>query len=82
MVSYDVDAIDPMYVPATGTPVRGGLTLREGLFIVERVAETGNLVALDVVECNPELAAHDLHVVDTVQTGCSIARCALGETLL
>ncbi|AMD19631.1 HCL520Wp [Eremothecium sinecaudum] len=82
MVSYDVDAIDPMYVPATGTPVRGGLTLREGLFIVERIAETGNLVALDIVECNPDLAAHELHVVDTVQTGCSIARCALGETLL
>ncbi|AET40948.1 arginase Ecym_7096 [Eremothecium cymbalariae DBVPG len=82
MVSYDVDAIDPMYVPATGTPVRGGLTLREGLFIVERIAETGNLVALDVVECNPGLASHDLHVIDTVQSGCSIARCALGETLL
>ncbi|CDO95237.1 unnamed protein product [Kluyveromyces dobzhanskii CBS 2104] len=82
MVSYDVDAIDPLYVPATGTPVRGGLTLREGLFLVERVAETGRLVALDVVECNPELAAHDGHVVDTITTGCAIARCALGETLL
>lgn len=82
MVSYDVDAIDPLYVPATGTPVRGGLTLREGLFLVERIAETGRLVALDVVECNPELASQDGHVVDTITTGCSIARCALGETLL
>lgn len=82
MVSYDVDAIDPLYVPATGTPVRGGLTLREGLFLVERIAETGRLIALDVVECNPELAAHDGHVVDTITTGCAIARCALGETLL
>lgn len=82
MMSYDVDAIDPLFVPATGTPVRGGLTLREGLFIAERVAETGNLVALDVVECNPELASKDLHVVDTISAGCAIARCALGETLL
>ncbi|EDO18597.1 hypothetical protein Kpol_1048p27 [Vanderwaltozyma polyspora DSM 70294] len=82
MCSYDVDAVDPLYVPATGTPVRGGLTLREGLFIVERLAETGRLVALDVVECNPDLSHNDIHVVDTISAGCAIARCALGETLL
>ncbi|KOG96204.1 arginase [Saccharomyces eubayanus] len=82
MCSYDVDGVDPLYIPATGTPVRGGLTLREGLFVVERLAETGNLVALDVVECNPDLAIHDIHVSNTISAGCAIARCALGETLL
>lgn len=82
MCSYDVDAVDPLFVPATGTPVRGGLTLREALFLSERIAETGKLVALDIVECNPALAVHDLHVVDTISAGCAIARCALGETLL
>lgn len=82
MCSYDVDAVDPLYVPATGTPVRGGLTLREALYLPERLAETGKLVALDVVECNPDLAVHDLHVVDTISAGCAIARCALGETLI
>lgn len=82
LLSYDVDAIDPMYVPATGTPVRGGLTLREGLFITERLAEYGNLVAMDIVECNPDLALNDSHVLDTISTGCALARCALGETLL
>lgn len=82
MCSYDVDALDPLFVPATGTPVRGGLTLREGLFIVERLAETGKLVALDVVECNPDLGLSDGHIVDTISAGCAIARCALGETLL
>lgn len=82
MCSYDVDAVDPLFVPATGTPVRGGLTLREGLFLVERLAETGNLIALDIVECNPNLAVDDIHVSDTISAGCAIARCALGETLL
>lgn len=82
MCSYDVDAVDPLFVPATGTPVRGGLTLREALFLSERLAETGDLVALDVVECNPALATHDLHIVDTISAGCAIARCALGETLI
>lgn len=82
MCSYDVDAVDPLFVPATGTPVRGGLTLREGLFLVERLAETRNLVALDVVETNPDLAVDDIHVADTISAGCAIVRCALGETLL
>ncbi|ONH69593.1 Arginase [Cyberlindnera fabianii] len=81
-LSYDVDAIDPQYVPATGTPVRGGLTFREGLFICERIAETGNLVALDVVEVNPSLGVNELHVADTVTAGVAVAKCALGETLL
>lgn len=81
-LSYDVDGIDPMYVAATGTPVRGGLTLREGLFIVEEIANSGNLAGLDVVEVNPSLATKDIHIVDTVNTGLSITRCALGETIL
>ncbi|GME72352.1 unnamed protein product [[Candida] boidinii] len=81
-ISYDVDAMDPLFVPATGTPVRGGLTLREGLFIMECVAESGNLAGLDVVEVNPALASTDIHVLDTVSAGCAVARCGLGETLL
>lgn len=81
-LSYDVDGIDPMYVAATGTPVRGGLTLREGLFIVEEVANSGNLAGLDIVEVNPSLATKEVHMVDTVNTGLSIARCALGDTIL
>ncbi|ESX00969.1 hypothetical protein KL918_002614 [Ogataea parapolymorpha] len=81
-VSYDVDAIDPLYVAATGTPVRGGLSLREGLFLVEEIAATGNLAGLDIVEVNPALASTETHIVDTVNAGLSIARCALGETIL
>jgi hypothetical protein len=33
----------------TGTPVRGGLSFREGHYICEAVAETGCLVALDIM---------------------------------
>jgi len=76
-LSFDVDALDPTFVVGTGTPVRGGLTLREGDFIAECVHETGQLVAVDLVEINPHIEA-----VETVRVGCSIARCALGETLL
>ena len=79
-LSFDVDALDPMWAPSTGTPVRGGLTLREGDFIAECVHETGSLVALDLVEVNPSLEAEGAS--ETIRAGCSIVRCALGDTLL
>ncbi|MEJ2417302.1 MAG: prephenate dehydrogenase/arogenate dehydrogenase family protein [Exilibacterium sp.] len=46
----------------------------------ECVAETGSLIALDLVEVNPSLDEHGAS--DTVRAGCSIVRCALGDTLL
>ncbi|KHN97192.1 arginase [Metarhizium album ARSEF 1941] len=81
-LSFDVDALDPMWAPSTGTPVRGGLTLREGDYICEAVHQTGSLVAIDLVEVNPSLAATDAGAQETIRAGCSLVRCALGETLL
>lgn len=82
-LSFDVDALDPMWAPSTGTPVRGGLTLREGDYICESVHETGSLVAVDLVEVNPKLSAESMvGVQETVRAGASIVRCALGESLL
>ncbi|KAK4187873.1 putative arginase [Podospora australis] len=82
-LSFDVDALDPMWAPSTGTPVRGGLTLREGDYICECVHETGSLVAVDLVEVNPSLAPpNDIGAHETVRAGCSLVRCALGESLL
>ena len=79
-LSFDIDALDPQWASSTGTPVRGGLTLREGDFIAECVHETGSLVAMDLVEVNPSLVAHNAQ--ETVGAGCSLIRCALGDTLL
>jgi len=84
-LSFDVDALDPMWAPSTGTPVRGGLTLREGDFICECVHETGCLVAMDLVEVNThtgEGGIDSLGAKETVRAGCSLVRCALGESLL
>ena len=79
-LSFDVDALDPQWAPSTGTPVRGGLTLREGDFICECVHETGSLVAMDLVEVNPKLEVGGSE--ETVRAGVSLCRCALGDTLL
>lgn len=53
-LSFDVDALDPLWAPSTGTPVRGGLTLREGDFICECVHGTGSLVAIVCISPNTE----------------------------
>ncbi|RCI01892.1 arginase [Rhizopus stolonifer] len=81
-LSFDVDALDPSVAPSTGTPVRGGLTFREGHYICEAIAETGLLVAADIMEVNPSLGEDSQSVFQTVQVGCSLARCCLGESLL
>ncbi|KAJ3079852.1 Arginase, catabolizes arginine to ornithine and urea, partial [Rhizoclosmatium hyalinum] len=54
-LSFDVDGLDPSVAPATGTPVRGGLSFREGHYIMEALHQTGSLVAVDITEVNPEL---------------------------
>jgi agmatinase len=50
--SFDIDALDPAYAPATGTPEVGGLTSWEALCLVRALAEV-DLVAGDVVEVSP-----------------------------
>jgi len=80
-LSFDVDALDPTVAPSTGTPVRGGLSFREGHFICEAIHETGLLIAFDLMEVNPRLADAE-SVRQTVSVGCSLVRAALGETLL
>lgn len=52
-VSFDVDAISPEFAPGTGTTVHSGLTLREAFYLVETLAASKKVLALDMVEVNP-----------------------------
>lgn len=54
-VSFDMDVCDPSIAPGVGTPVKGGLDYREAHMVMEMVADTGRLLALDLVEINPIL---------------------------
>nr|XP_046233322.1 arginase-1 isoform X2 [Scatophagus argus] len=67
-LSYDIDAIDPSVTPATGTPVAGGLTYREGVYIAEQICQTGLLSGVDMVEVNPLRGQADEDVQSTVST--------------
>lgn len=50
--SFDIDAVDPAYAPATGVPEVGGLTSYEALCLV-RALQGLNLVGADIVEVAP-----------------------------
>jgi agmatinase len=50
--SFDIDAVDPAYAPATGTPEVGGLTSYEALSLVRGLRGL-DLVGADVVEVAP-----------------------------
>ena len=54
-VSFDADSLDPSLAPGTGTPVSGGLGLREAYLIMEMIHESGLLSSLDLAELNPFL---------------------------
>lgn len=52
-LSVDVDVVDPGSAPGTGTPEPGGLTSRQLLDSVRRIAMTVPLAGMDVVEVSP-----------------------------
>lgn len=52
-ISFDVDVLDPAYMPGTGTPEPGGLTTREAFPIVRRLCAEKNVVGFELVEVNP-----------------------------
>lgn len=54
-VSFDIDAMDPLLAPGTGTPVTGGFDYREGQLLMETLYARGCMDSLDVVEVNTRL---------------------------
>lgn len=52
-VTIDLDAFDPAYVAATGTPEPGGLDWYEVNLLLERLVKRRNVVGFDVVELLP-----------------------------
>lgn len=52
-ISFDVDVLDPAYMPGTGTPEPGGLTTREAFPMVRRLCAEKQVVGFELVEVNP-----------------------------
>ncbi len=77
-VSFDLDVCDPTIAPGVGTPVKGGLDYREAHTLMEIVADSGLLRALDLVEVNPILDDRNT----TAILGTELASSALGQKII
>jgi arginase len=77
-VSFDLDVCDPAIAPGVGTPVKGGLDYREAHMLMEILADSGLLRALDLVEVNPILDDRNM----TAILGVELAASALGQKIL
>ena len=81
-VSYDIDAVDPVWAPATGTAVRGGLTFREAHYVAEVIASSGRLLAAELVELNPSLSSDAEGGNITIDLGLQILTSLMGKCIL
>lgn len=77
-LSFDLDGVDPLVAPGVGTPVPGGFSYREAHLICEKVARTGRLVSLEIVELNPVLDLENR----TGRLAVGLITSALGKTIL
>jgi arginase len=77
-VSLDMDSVDPAEAPGVGTPVPGGLTLREAHLAMEMAGDTAALTSMEVVEVNPVLDIAN----KTAILGVQLIGSALGKRIL
>ncbi|MBT8443446.1 MAG: agmatinase family protein, partial [Gammaproteobacteria bacterium] len=74
-ISFDIDVLDPAFTPGTGTPVPGGLNMREAIEIVRRLCAESNVVGFDLVELHPALdptyktTFNSVHIIKACLTG-------------
>jgi agmatinase len=57
-LTFDLDALDPSIMPATGTPEPGGLSWEQATHLLRTVARRRTLVGMDVVELLPTPGLH------------------------
>lgn len=79
-LSFDIDGVDPLYAPSTGTPVAGGITHREARYICEYLHDSGLLRSMDMAEVNPMIDAVNAPRTCAAAIECILA--ALGHRLL
>ncbi len=77
-ISFDLDVLDPLVLPGTGTTIPGGLTYRESSQVLRRLRDwDGSVRSVDWVELNPSLdpSGH------SVETAVALLATMLGETM-
>ncbi|ANE45370.1 arginase [Paenibacillus swuensis] len=54
-LSFDIDSLDPLEAPGTGTKIPGGVSYREAHFALELMCESKKITSAEFVEVNPSL---------------------------
>lgn len=84
-ISFDIDVIDPAFAVATGTPVSGGLDMRESITIVRRLCAEANVIGFELVELHPALdptyatTVNSAHIVKACLTGLAMNKKGLTD---
>ena len=52
-LTFDIDVLDPSLMPATGTPVPGGLLWYQAMWLIEKIMQSRICIGFDIVEFAP-----------------------------
>lgn len=77
-VTMDMDFLDPFYAPGVGTPERGGATYREAHLAMEKLADSGRVLSVEVAEVNPLFDTAN----QTAQLAVELILSALGKKIV
>ncbi len=77
-VTMDMDFIDPFYAPGVGTPERGGATYRESHLAMEKIADSGHVLSVELTEVNPLYDTQN----QTAQLAVEMILSALGKKIM
>ncbi|TDM07014.1 arginase [Macrococcus lamae] len=77
-LSLDVDALDPVETPGTGTCVPGGITYRESHLAMEMLHDANIITSMELVEVNPLIDINN----KTADQAVGLLGSFFGETLL
>ena len=79
-ISFDVDVLDPAYMPGTGTPEPNGLTPREVFPLIRRLCAENEVVGFELVEVNPLVdpgyttAQNSTHILRECMNGLAVRK--------
>lgn len=84
-ISFDVDVLDPAYMPGTGTPEPNGLTPREVFPLIRRLCAENEVVGFELVEVNPLVdpgyttAQNSTHILRECMNGLALRKRGLTD---
>jgi arginase len=71
-ISFDIDSIDPLYIPGTGTPSKGGLSFEQALCLNMELIKNSKVCCWEIAEINPRLDINNIsgnfsfHIIEEV----------------